>query len=134
MALLIYSITILFITKIQIIPPVMLILTAAFLINMRLLLGPGYKRYPFWINLILGNSAVLVTLLGNQIPLISNDGFILASVPVFFGLAWFCTGQMYLNSKRFAFIIPLIVISFSLGANMRGETRSLELCSKNLKI
>jgi hypothetical protein len=78
------------------------------------------------------NSAVLVTLLGNQIPLISNYGFILASVPVFFGLAWFCTGQMYLNSKRFAFIIPLIVISFSLGANMRGETRSLELCCKNL--
>jgi len=118
MGLLAYSAVDLLFLHNQTIPLVLLIIIGAFLVNLRLISGPGYKRYPFLMNLLLGNGAVAVTLMKNQIPFIENDAYVLMAAIVLFGLAWYCLGPLYLNSRRFAFIIPLIVLSFSLGANI----------------
>ena len=76
----------------------------------------GYKRYPFWFNLCLGNLSVLAALFSEKIPFLKNDGLILVAAVIFFFIARYASKQLYLNSKRFAFVIPLIIISFALGA------------------
>ena len=82
-----------------------------------LLLCPGYKRFPFWVNLLLGTGVIGLSLYPGPVPLVKNDGLTLAAGLFFLLLSRFAAGKVRLNTRRFIITLPLMNLILFIAAN-----------------
>lgn len=71
---------------------------------------PGYKRFPFVLNLFLGTLLVLLVLIPHLLPVGLNEGILIGGALIFFLVSRYCALSPELNPRRFGRLVPLTLL------------------------
>ncbi len=92
------------------------ILTADTLVTAWLLLINGYKRLPFWVNLVCGTAMMIMAVFPAEPGWIDNDGVLIAAGIYFFLTARYVSHTPLVRRRRFTFLVPAFLIASTAAA------------------
>lgn len=87
------------------------ILVAATVVSMALTLGRGYRRIPFWTNIVLGLSALTASMIPSIPAGLDNDGVLITSGICFFLTARYVSRAPLVRPRRFTLLVPSLLVA-----------------------